>query len=746
MKLNKFAIVSIVLLAILTFGAVSAADDTAVDNLTVVSDSEDIDISSPNDEIDAGGEILANASAEEVLVSDNAVSKSNERLGASTSSDVLGENYDMIYTPDNIDMDAPHIPTGNLKFVGEFRGTDYYSYLIFDPGCIIDASEATFIDLGVMLTDDVQINGLTLTSTRYLEDGEMGMASGALLYITGSNNIIENMDLTYAPEEGYNVYGVLIEDAQDFQIKNSVITFTGSNLYDYYEYAMKIVGAQGSNLLKGNTITANLPILDVDFSKGDPGLETDLVLNTGIKDSEGIDMINNTFIANVIDRNGGYPTLDCVMIEYSNNLNIINNTLIETDLVTQRGETNYLNVLDMYYSSDVLVKGNTIHVESDGGSEDAGTSYCIQLTGPYENVVIDGNDLYSHCEGPALGVYSQNYYGDTEILVQNNKIDVTGLPTTNSWGLVSGIELQDNVARVYNNDIRTKSITGESGEGLNLYGISYAQALNENHNYDIRGNTIETDGPYTIYLLKAQDTTVVENYLISSEGEGDETVHIQNEQGTTTIENNNGRKNFYVDSYGDDKNPGSEDEPLQSIGRALELVPEGGKIYLLEGTHVLQERIEVSKSFSIIGKNRKTTLVDCNGYDVRAAGVSFEKISFENIGFVNLPSENFIYIDGCEFDQLNFKNCLFDLENPTNIIMLVYGQGNFNFIKNTIQLDSNYNKMGLLVVAGDVQGTIQNNILNSLSAIVSQSNRLVNANMNYWGTNNPLEINNNGLE
>ena len=64
MKLNKFAIVSIVLLAILTFGAVSAADDTAVDNLTVVSDSEDIDISSPNDEIDAGGEILANASAE----------------------------------------------------------------------------------------------------------------------------------------------------------------------------------------------------------------------------------------------------------------------------------------------------------------------------------------------------------------------------------------------------------------------------------------------------------------------------------------------------------------------------------------------------------------------------------------------------------------------------------------------------------------------------------------------------------
>ena len=739
-------LVSIMLLAILTFGAASAADDTVVNNLTTVDDGGTVDIDSPVDEIEVGGEIDLDDSSSDNAIDEDVkdVKDKNPKLGSSND-DVLGDDYDMIYTPEYIDMDAPHIPTGNIKFVGEFRGTDDYSYLIFDPGCVIDASEATFIDLGVILTDDVQINGLTLTSTKYLEDGEMGMASGALLYITGSNNIIDNLNLTYAPEEGYDVYGVLIEDAADFQITNSVITFTGSNLYEYYEYAMKIVGASGSNLLKGNTITANLPILDVDFSKGDPGLVTDLVLNTGIKESEGIDMIGNTFIANVIDRNGGYPTLDCIMIESSNNLNIINNTLIETDDVTQRGETNYLNVLDMYYSSDVLVKGNTIHVESDGGSEDAGTSYCIQLTGPYENVVIDGNDLYSHCEGPALGVYSQNYYGDTEILVQNNKIDVTGLPTYNSWGLVSGIELQDNVARVYNNDIKTRSITGYCEEGMNLYGISYAQALNENHNYDIQGNTIETEGPYTVYLLKAQDTVVTDNYLISSVGEGDETVYIDNAQGSTTIENNNGRKNFYVDPNGDDNNPGSEDEPLQSIGHALELIPEGGKIYLLEGTHALQERIEVSKSFSIIGKNRKTTLIDCNGYEVRAAGVPFEKISFENIGFINLPTENFINIDGCEFDQLNIENCLFDLENPTNVMIIAYGMGNFNFIKNTIQLDSDYEDMALIVVAGDVQGTVQNNILNSVSAIVCESSSLVNANMNYWGTNEPLDINKNGL-
>ena len=41
---------------------------------------------------------------------------------------------------------------------------------------------------------------------------------------------------------------------------------------------------------------------------------------------------------------------------------------------------------------------------------------------------------------------------------------------------------------------------------MNIYGISYSQPLNEDHSYDIRGNTIETEGKYTIYLLKAQDT------------------------------------------------------------------------------------------------------------------------------------------------------------------------------------------------------------------------------------------------
>ena len=112
----------------------------------------------------------------------------------------------------------------------------------------------------------------------------------------------------------------------------------------------------------------------------------------------------------------------------------------------------------MYYSSDVTVKNNNINVETTGGSENAGTAYCIQLTGPYENVVIDGNDLYSFCAGPALGIYSQNYYGATTLSITKNRINVTGLAGTHEWALVAGIESQDTCSTIINNIIEVHSV------------------------------------------------------------------------------------------------------------------------------------------------------------------------------------------------------------------------------------------------------------------------------------------------
>lgn len=518
MKLKGYLIVSIIFLAILTLGAVSAADNMTADDLPIVGDSGDFDLYSSYEGIISDGKI-SNLSGDSSI--DNKLSTSNN--------DKISNN-EVIITPDNISKSDNQIENGSYKFIGDFNRS--FSYLSFESGCRIDATQARFVDMGIVLSGDVQINGLTLSannSNQFFED--------ALIYVTGDGNVLENLNVKYESGDGNDAYAILLSGANDFQLLNSKINFTGSSLSKYYEYAMKIISCAGG-LIQSNTIWANLPILNVDYNKGNPGMDTDLVLNTGLKESNNIDIIGNTFIAKVINRLGDFPTLDCVLLESCENINLINNTLKESDFITPFNNTNYLNVLDMYYSSHILVKGNNICVETGGGSLNAGTAYPIQICGPYEDVLIDGNDIYASSAGPALGIYSQNFYGDTEILVQNNNIDVTGLSSVNSWGLVSGIELQDNKARVYNNTIKTKSITGNYEEGMKLFGISYAQALNDNHNYDIQSNNIKTEGKYAIYLLKAENTTIIDNYLISHTGVGNQTIYVVNASGNTVIRDN----------------------------------------------------------------------------------------------------------------------------------------------------------------------------------------------------------------
>ena len=715
-----------------------------VNDLTVAGDSGDLEISSPIDEINVDGDIQSNISNEKALQSDNAINN-GEKLSASNG-DVLSEDYDYVITPQSLreyGLDS-QIESGNFKFEGVFDGDDFFPYFMFQD-CVVDASEATFVNMGIILNGNVQISGLTLTASRYVDDQEFATANGALVYVTSDDNVLDGLNIQYAPDEGYDAYGIVFDQANNFQLLNSVIEFTGPNYGDYYEYAMKIDHCQGTNIVRGNKITANLPILAVDYSAGNPGLDTDRVLNTGIRDSS-VDIINNRFYANVIGSDNNYPTLDCLMLESCEGVNIIDNVFEETDFITPEGEANYLNVVDLYYSNHVLVKGNKISVETNGGSENAGTSYPIQLTGPYENVVIDGNDLYAHCGGPALGIFSQNYYGDTEILVQNNNIDVTGLPTDHSWGLVSGIELQDTYARVYNNDIKTKSILGYVEDGMNIYGISYAQYLNDNHNYEIVGNTIETEGQYAIYLLKAQDTTVNNNNLLSGAGEGDDAVYIQEEVGSTEIRDNNGRGNFYVSPNGDDGNSGSEDSPLQNIITAMVNVPAGGKIILLEGEHVIDHQIDIEKSVSIIGENPENTLlIMLNENAIVNPGVDIEKFVIKNIQFVQMPDEMGIYLDS-KFGEAIIENCIFNVENPKGVQIVVSGEGNLNFKNNVFDIEVDSNDLSLIGIGGQVTGEINNNILNSINAVENRGNAVINVNSNYWGTNDFSQINNENLQ
>ena len=94
MQLNKFMIVSIILLAVISFGAVSAAENVTADEIAV--DGGDIELEAPvNDEITADGDNLT-----DVAVSDD------EKLGVSEDDELsvgtVTPTYTIEVTPDTM--------------------------------------------------------------------------------------------------------------------------------------------------------------------------------------------------------------------------------------------------------------------------------------------------------------------------------------------------------------------------------------------------------------------------------------------------------------------------------------------------------------------------------------------------------------------------------------------------------------------------------------------------------------------
>ena len=79
----------------------------------------------------------------------------------------------------------------------------------------------------------MQLSGLTLTSTKYLVD-DNDMSPGAIVYVTGNDNILDGLTVNYAPTPDGDAYGIYVTEANNFQLLNSNIEFTGSSLEEYY--------------------------------------------------------------------------------------------------------------------------------------------------------------------------------------------------------------------------------------------------------------------------------------------------------------------------------------------------------------------------------------------------------------------------------------------------------------------------------------------------------------------------------
>nr|WP_303210139.1 Ig-like domain repeat protein [Methanobrevibacter smithii] len=419
-----------------------------------------------------------------------------------------------------------------LIFKGEFSNLGVN--VVYVPRAIvINGDNAVLRNIAIMCEQGTTLNNLTLNATNYVADTD-----GALIYAIGSDVTVNNITIDYNATDGSNnAIAVYASGADNFKLVNSTITFTGNNV-DGKVFAQGIKIAKSNNaVVDSNIITTSCPLVDVDYSHWG-SIDTDLVFAIGVEKSENVKIINNIVDNSAWTKgnNANFPTFDAFIAHTANNLLLKNNTISHTDVITPKGTSSYIYALDFYESNSVIVEDNRVLLNTTGGKEGAGAAYAVQVTGPYNNFVVRGNNLTTVSNGPNLGVYSQNYYGTTEITAENNWINVTGFAGPADFALVSGMEFQDTVAKAYNNTIYVQNVN-EYNDDNNIAGITYVQSTSGSHQFDIQNNTIYSEGKYAVLIKSAKDSQIIGNTLYAHELKGNDAAIFKS--GTNNIVKNN---------------------------------------------------------------------------------------------------------------------------------------------------------------------------------------------------------------
>ena len=535
---HKLVFISMILITILCISSVSIVSASSPDDY--LNYNLDGNALSEHLELDKSSQSIENPnenSPYEALVKDE---NSNDSIieGSEENSEILGDGEDE-EVPDVPDL----IPEGNSDDVNYVYPSNIHNY--FKNG-VLDSKYANktlifigdFEDLGKLTINspdvnitginahlkncvfDIQRSDISLSNLVLDLDKEFRENHGAGIFVAGDNANLFNLTINYTVPDNVEAYTILSNEYIDsyvdnLQIRNCFINFEGHN-EDLYVYncAVKLIGAYYS-IMENNTIICSLPLKLIIYGVGPESLDSEYAFAVGIEDCEEFVLNNNTIITDVNKRPAiQYPTLDSISISQSDNVVVSNNSIYMTDFVTPQGVENFLYGINGYNLNDLLIIGNNISIITTGGKLSLGTAYPIQIAGPTSGINITENNISSVSNGPNLGIYSQNFFGDTELFVSNNIINITGLAGQHEWALVAGIESQDTYSEIFNNTIEVHSIA-EVNEGDNIYGISYRQSTDNEHVFNIENNTMFSDGKIGVYILDSDESNVNGNTLIS---------------------------------------------------------------------------------------------------------------------------------------------------------------------------------------------------------------------------------------
>lgn len=466
----------------------------------------------------------------------------DEDLKSSENIIVNQRNFKMYFDDDNV---LKHDYGGKiLTFDGKF--TDKGVITIDSPDTKITGRNTLFNNTVFNLKAD----GVMLTNLNFVTDKDFSNNEGACVLISANNVTVYNVNIDYTVPKNVTGFGIysngLYEELTNVKLINNTVKMHGNAINSGYNYGVVLTGTKDA-FVSGNTIDCSLPLRAVNWmAEIYGGISMDAVAALAADSCDNLRLSDNYIRCVVNGGVQGEPTLDTVLIYKCHNSTIERNTIIENDYITPKGKENYLYGLDLYLSNDVMIYGNDIHIRTTGGKEAHGTAYPIQVTGQAQNVQIAFNNISSYSNGPNIGIYSQNYYGITQLDIFSNFINVTGHASKHAWALVAGIEVQDSDDRIMNNTIIVDTVN-KFEKGFNVYGISYSQTTKGDHTYNVQYNNVSTNSDYAVAFKgggssTVSDSIVANNILKGRKYGGNRAVYISGGTGNIIVNNTDGSK------------------------------------------------------------------------------------------------------------------------------------------------------------------------------------------------------------
>lgn len=563
-KANKMVLLfSIFLILLVSISSVSAenADDyiSSTTNEEIIDtgsslDNPSLDYLADDDPVLGLGDESVEDNEKMVLCSDSssndADSKSKSSLKSHSNASSLKDSLDSVYYVDSGNLDS-FFADGFLKdeyadsilvFNGEFK----------DNGILdIRSSNVTVIGNNSLLTNTafcIESSNVMLTGLNFVWNREFGDNDNAGILVLGDNCTIYNCTINYTVPEATSGFCIYAEGAsgdkiENFTLANSTINFVGNNLRGGWDYGIFIDQVENA-MVYGNNINSSLPLRAVNYAFDIfGGVSMESVGVFVAQSSPNLTFSNNKVFSSVNGGGSSYPTLDTLVIYDCSNSTIEGNDIHVEDFDSKNGKDNYLQGIDLYFSNNVTIVHNKIDIKTTGGRAGMGTAYPIQVNGPSKGVMIAYNNLTTANFGPNCGIYSMNYYGQTQNYMISNFINVTGVASTHYWALVAGIEVQDSDDLIWNNTIIVNNI-GEYSDSNNIYGISYSQSTKGDHKYNIQYNNVTTNGRYAVSLSCSEslvvDSIIANNVLNTYKSSGNRAVRVGSGYNNTIRNNTDG--------------------------------------------------------------------------------------------------------------------------------------------------------------------------------------------------------------